>query len=66
MRINMTVGITTTGPPVARPVTNQDERRAILATLKESSQYWDKHMDAIEDWVQGSCLVEVILSTSPG
>ena len=49
-------------PAVARPITNQDERRAILATLKESSQYWDKHMDDIEDWVQRSCLVEVTLT----
>ena len=47
---------------VARPITNQDERRAIFARLKSVSQYWDKHMHVIEDWVQGSCLVEVMLT----
>ena len=48
-------------PAIARPITGEGERRAILARLKEVSPYWDKHMDAIEDWVWGSCLVEVML-----
>ena len=48
-------------PAIAKPITNEDERRAILSRLKEVSPYWDRHMDVIEDWVQGSCLVEVML-----
>ena len=48
-------------PAIARPITGEGERRAILTRLKEVSPYWDKHMDAIEDWVRGSRLVEVML-----
>ena len=48
-------------PAVARPITSQEERRAVFARLKEVSQYWDGHMEIVEDWVQRSCLVEVVL-----
>ncbi len=48
-------------PAIARPITCEGERRAILARLKEVSPYWAKHMDAIEDWGRGSRLVEVML-----
>ena len=49
-------------PATARPVTGEDERRAILTRLKELSAYRQgQPMDVVEDWVQGSCLVEVTL-----
>ena len=46
---------------VARPITDEDERRAILLRLKALSTYWDKHVAVVDEWVQASCLVEVIL-----
>ena len=49
-------------PATARPVTGEDERRAILTRLKELSAYRQgQPMDVVEDWVQRSCLLEVTL-----
>ena len=49
-------------PATARPVTGEDQRRAILTRLKELSAYRQgQPMDVVEDWVHGSCLVEVTL-----
>ena len=48
-------------PAVARPITDENERREILLLLKTASSYWDEHMEVVDDWVQASCLVEVIL-----
>ena len=47
-------------PATARPITDEDTRRAIFNSLKEASPYWARHMDDVEDWVQESCLVEVV------
>ena len=49
-------------PATAKPITDEDERRAILTRLKELSLYRQgQPMDVVEDWVQGSRLVEVTL-----
>ena len=46
----------------ARPITDEAERSAVLTRLKEVSAYRQgQPMDVVEDWVQGSCLVEVTL-----
>lgn len=49
-------------PATAKPITDEDGRRVILTRLKELSPYRQgQPMDVVEDWVQGSCLVEVKL-----
>ena len=49
-------------PATARPITGEDERRTVLTRLKALSPYRQgQPMDVVEDWVQGSCLVEVTL-----
>ena len=48
-------------PAVARPITDENERREILLGLRAVSPYWDKHMEVVDEWVQASCLVEIIL-----
>ena len=46
----------------ARPITEEAERRAVLTKLKEVSAYRQgQPMEVVEDWVRGSCLVEVLL-----
>ena len=46
----------------ARPITEEAERRVVLTKLKEVSAYRQgQPMEIVEDWVQGSCLVEVTL-----
>ena len=46
----------------ARPITEEAERRAVLTRLKELSAYRQgQPMEVVEDWIQGSCLVEVTL-----
>lgn len=49
-------------PATAKPITDEDERRSVLTRLKEVSAYRQgQPMDVVEDWVRGSCLVEVTL-----
>ena len=49
-------------PAIAKPITDEDDRRALFTKLKETSPYWARHMDVVEDWVQESCLVRAIAS----
>ncbi len=46
----------------ARPITEEGERRRVLTRLKEASAFRQgQPMEDVEDWVRGSCLVEVTL-----
>ena len=43
----------------ARPVTEESERRAIFARLKDVSRSRRQQQMDVEEWVRGSCLIEV-------
>ena len=46
----------------ARAITEEGERRSVLTRLKEASAFRQgQPMEDVEDWVRGSCLVEVTL-----
>ena len=44
---------------IARPVADAAERRAIFAKIKEISRWTQRQALDVEEWVNGSCLVEV-------
>ena len=46
-------------PAVARPVTDEAERRAIFTRTKATSGFSQRQAMDVEAWVRGSCLVEV-------
>ena len=49
-------------PATARAITDEDERRRVLTRLKEASPFRQgQPMDDVEEWVRGSCLIEVTL-----
>ncbi len=48
-------------PAIARPVTDEAERRAIFTRLKGLSRFSQRRNLDVEGWVRGSCLVEVQL-----
>ena len=53
-------GVSADLPSVARPVRDEQERRAILGRLREVSRFRQQQgMDDLEAWVNGSRLVEV-------
>ena len=43
----------------ARPVTDESERLAIFARLREVSRHRRQQQMDVEEWVRGSCLIEV-------
>ena len=49
-------------PAVARPITNEEERRATYTRLKEVSEWWEQNLVDVDGWVQESPLVEVTLT----
>ncbi len=49
-------------PATARAITDEDERRSVLTRLKEASAFRQgQPMEDVEEWVRGSCLIEVTL-----
>ena len=49
-------------PATARAITDEDERRSVLTRLKEASPFRQgQPMEDVEEWVRGSCLIEVTL-----
>jgi hypothetical protein len=46
-------------PAVARVIRDKDERRDVLTTIKNASQFGQRKAMDVERWVAGSCLVEV-------
>ena len=43
-------------------ITEEDERRRVLTRLKEASPFRQgQPMEDVEEWVRGSCLIEVTL-----
>ena len=44
---------------MARPVADEAERRAIFARIKGMSRWTQRQALDVEEWVKGSCLVEV-------
>ena len=43
----------------ARAVTDEGERRELLSTVKAASRFEQRMTMDVEEWVKGSCLVEV-------
>ena len=49
-------------PATARAITDEEERRSVLTRLKEASPFRQgQPMEDVEEWVRGSCLIEVTL-----
>lgn len=46
-------------PARARAVTDEDERRELLSTVKAASRFEQRMTMEVDEWVEGSCLVEV-------
>ena len=46
----------------AKPVSDEAERRSIFTSTNQMSQFDQRRAMNIEDWVKGSCLVEVSFS----
>ena len=49
-------------PATARAVTDDEERRELLTAIKSASRFDQRRSMDVEEWVRGSCLVELTLS----
>lgn len=47
----------------ARPITDASERRTVLTSIKEQSGFDQRRAMNVDEWVKGSCLVEVRLDS---